>query len=41
MADIILGAIFIRRGFRDQDFTDEYIAEAMDTILEGVAPSRV
>jgi AcrR family transcriptional regulator len=41
MADIILGAIFIRRGFRNQDFTNEYIAEAMDTILEGVAPSRV
>lgn len=40
MANILLGAIFIRRGFRNQEFTDEYIAEAMDTILEGLAPPR-
>lgn len=40
MTNIILGAIFIRRGFRDQDFTDAYIADAMDTILEGAGPPK-
>lgn len=40
MANIILGAIFIRRGFRGQEFTDEYIVEAMDSILGGIASPK-
>jgi len=37
MANIVLGAIVIRRGFLEQAASDDYIAEAVDTILEGIA----
>jgi len=37
MANILLGSIVIRRAFLEQDASDAYIAEAVDTVLEGIA----
>jgi hypothetical protein len=38
-ADMLLGAIFIRRGYRAQPMTDKLITDVVDSVLRGISSS--
>jgi hypothetical protein len=36
MADVLLGAIILRRGYRGEQIGKAHVAAIMDTIMEGI-----
>jgi AcrR family transcriptional regulator len=39
IADMLIGAVFFRRGFLGQPLTEQYLQEIIDYLLDGVAPT--
>jgi hypothetical protein len=40
MADVLLGAIILRRGYRGEEISDTHVTAIVDTILEGIAEKK-